>query len=269
MVGQIDLYNKICGLKNFPRCSLLIGDKCCEQIELINKIGRNFNLKTLYVPDLGVESIRKIIDMSYEVKSPTLYVFYRADNMSINAKNSLLKVIEEPPNNSYFMITLRQVNNTLPTIQSRAVIFTCDRYTVNELKQYYEGTKKYNGDLINLILTVCENPGDIDLLNEYNPQDFYVYVETVADNIDKVSTSNCFKIADKINFKNDDSKYDLMLFWKMFIKICCDKRYIDLYKYSIGAEITLKALRDVMRNSSINKLMRFDIWILDIRKAWL
>ena len=269
MIGQNNIYNKICNLKYLPKCFLLIGNRGCEQIELINKVGSHFNLTTVFVPDLGVENIRKIIDMSYEVKLPTLYVFYEADNMSINAKNSLLKVIEEPPNDSYFMITLRQVDNTLPTIQSRAVTFTCDRYTINQLKQYYKGTKKYNSDLINLILTVCENPGDIDLLNEYNPQDFYSYVKTVIDNIDNVSISNCFKIADKINFKNDDSKYDLILFWKMFVKICCDKRYEDLYKYSIGTEITLKALRDIMRNSGINKLMRFDRWILDIRKEWL
>lgn len=269
MIGQNDIYNKICSLKYLPKCSLLIGDRGCDQLELINKVGSHFNLTTVFVGDLGVEQVRKIIDMSYEVKSPTLYVFYEADNMSANAKNSLLKVIEEPPNNSYFMITLQDINNTLSTIQSRAVSFYCDIYTIEQIKQYYESTKNYSGDLINLILSVCKNPGDVDLLNEYNPQDFYGYVETVINNIDKVSSSNCFKIADKINFKNDNNKYNLILFWKMFIRICCDRRFDDVYKYAIGATITSEALRDITHNGNINKLMRFDKWILDIRKRWL
>lgn len=273
MIGQIKLYNTICRLDNLPKCSLLIGDRGCEQLGLINNIGKYFDLHTIVVDDISTESVRNIIDMAYKVQSPTLYVFYKADNMHSNAKNSLLKVTEEPPNNSYFIITLQDENNTLNTIQSRATTFHCDRYTPDQLLEYYKKHNKYNEVFENDIVAICDNIGDIDLLCEYNIQEFNDYVGTVIDNIGVVSGANCFKIANMINLKNEPNKYDLRLFWRVFANKC-NKRalgdviYNNFVMYCEGMRITLNALRE-LKNPSINKQMLFDKWILDIRKEWL
>lgn len=50
-----------------------------------------------------------------------VYLFSDADNINIPAQNSLLKLIEEPPDFAYFIFTAVSKDTFLPTILSRAV----------------------------------------------------------------------------------------------------------------------------------------------------
>lgn len=50
-----------------------------------------------------------------------IYLFADADNIQIPAQNSLLKVIEEPPEFVYFIFTVKSRDSFLPTILSRVI----------------------------------------------------------------------------------------------------------------------------------------------------
>jgi DNA polymerase III delta prime subunit len=67
---------------------------------------------------IKVDDVREVIDSA--IKYGGFYVFADADSMSTNAKNALLKITEEPPKNSYFVVTVEDEASLLDTIKSRA-----------------------------------------------------------------------------------------------------------------------------------------------------
>ena len=257
MIGQKNLLRVIDHQledDTFPRFSIIVGYRGSEKDKIGNHIAKHLKANCITLPDVKVETIRTIIQESYKVVSCTVYNIVNADTMSIQAQNALLKVTEEPPNKAYFVMTLEDEANTLPTIRSRGTIYHCDNYTQAELVNYAEekyGVFKYCG--------ICDTPGEIDLLHEMKEEEFYNYVEKVVNNISEVSGSNAFKIADKIKFKDTNEGYDLILFWKIFQCIAMEKQEYERIK------ITSKYLA-LLRIKSLNRQMLFDKWILDIRR---
>lgn len=272
MVGQNVLYNRLCSMReNFPRFSILVGPAGSGKRTLAKEFVTGWNsfeaVEYVQLGDVKVDTIRDMIKESYRIPYRYVYVIPNADNMSPAAKNALLKVTEEPPNNAYFIMTVEDENNLLATIKSRGTVFHMDVYTPAEIGDYY--TQHYDANLDDIIVDVCEVPGDVDLLKSYNHIAFYDYVLTVVDNIAEVSGSNAFKIAQKIAFKDDEAdKYNLRLFWRVFIKVCLDKIKTEPLKYASAIRITSKYLQE-LKITGISKTAAFDSWILDIREAWL
>ena len=270
MIGQLNIQNKIKALiesNNFPRFCLLVGDRGSGKKTLAQWfIGQELNMTT-EMCGIDAESVRNAIEQAYTTVTPILYVFPDADNMSLSAKNALLKVTEEPPNNARFLMTVTSTDNVLPTILSRAFVLYMDSYTTREITQYYSEKYEVGKDEIYLVTQYCNTPGDVDLLLSYNVNDFHEYVTRVIDNIDKVSGANSFKIGAKLNLTSEGEGYDLALFWRAFSNACW-WHLMEHRKYSEGIDITSKYLTE-LRINGLNKQFTFDNWLLDIRKAWM
>lgn len=76
-----------------------------------------------------VDAIRKIRSDAYikPNEAPNkIYVLLGAQNMSEISQNALLKVLEEPPDNVLFILTAASASALLPTIRSRAQIFSLE-----------------------------------------------------------------------------------------------------------------------------------------------
>ena len=269
MIGQHNLQSRIEQLiKNhtFPRFSIFVGPKGSGKKTFAHELENLFNnwrvssdhVNVYELPDVKIDTIREMITQSYKQVMTMLYIIPDADNMSNAAKNALLKVTEEPPNEAYFIMTLEDENNTLETIRSRATVFHMDIYTPDEIYQYAMGYAHDNEDIIK---DICETPGDVDLLYKDSPKEFYDYVQLVVDNIAEVSLANAFKIPSKVALKEDAEGYDLRLFWKAFMKVCFDNgKYDAIYP-------TSKYLQK-LKVKGINKQMLIDNWVLEIRELW-
>lgn len=275
MVGQKHLLQTIDTLiKNntFPRFVILSGVKGSGKKLVANKIAHKL-CDTVINIGIKVDDIRGMIQSAYKLTTPCVYIIADSDNMSLAAKNALLKVTEEPPNNAYFIMTLQDANRTLDTIRSRGVVFTMEIYTAVEIEEYIKNNIDY-GDNMRIYMDLCENIGDVIVLNSYDVEKFYDYVELVVDNIATVSGANSFKIGDKINLKNDEDKYDLTLFLRAFITVCLDRagiemeagNKVEMQMFLNWMKITCRYLRELGING-INKSATFDCWLLDIREA--
>lgn len=259
MIGQQKLKQKLD--KSLPKFIIFVGPKGSGKKTIIKEY-----FDGIYAEDNKIDSIRKLIDMAYRVRNQ-YFIMPDADTMSVGAKNALLKVVEECPNNNTFIMTLEDIDNTLPTIRSRAVIYYMDNYKESEIIEY---AKQFtNNDVeISIIKDVCSNPGEVELLCRMGVSPFYQYVEKVLDNICTVSGSNSFKIADKVSLKVDEPGYDLKLFWKTFCRLCFERMLEDTkIKYLTGIKITSQYIKQ-LRKITLNKKMLMDNWILDIREAW-
>ena len=260
MIGQKNLTKLIKYLISqkgtFSRFSIFVGSRGSEKNKMANYVADQLQAICVEVPDCKVETIRDMITAAYKVTTLTVYNIKDADLMSIQARNALLKVTEEPPNKAYFVMTLEDLNNTLPTIKSRGVVYMMENYTSEEL-----ATCVLDKEERSICLELCETPGDIDLLRSYKAVDFYKWVTKVVDNIAEVSGSNAFKIAQSIKFKDSDEGYDLILFWKAVCVVCIKNGFF--YGHTVTSKYLAKAAI-----KSINKQMLFDRWILDIREEW-
>ena len=266
MIGQqrlISVINKMKGANSFPHFALFVGPAGSGKKTLLRGM-----FDGVYAEDNKVESVRKLVELSYKVLGTT-FILTDIDDMSLAAKNALLKVVEECPNNNTYIMTAEDENNVLETIRSRAFVFHMDEYTPDDLAKYYG--EKYNDAPSMYIVSVCDTPGEIDALMNAGGNDVYDYVNKVVDNIALVSGANAFKIGEKIALKDEKDKIDLKLFFKTFSACCIDRfkdsSNFDVVAYSKGCQITSKYIRD-LRIKGINKQMLFDSWLLDIREAW-
>lgn len=275
MIGQKYLLKYIEELvqKGFPRFVIVTGQKGQGKTEVIKYISRSLDIPFCDV-GIKIDDIREMIEMSYKLTEPIIYVISNADKMSIGAKNSLLKVIEEPPQQAYFIMELNQIENTLETIKSRCQELKLQHYSSDEIQEMiniiapgidYETTR--------ILKPIATNFYEIKTLMSYNPIEFYNYCVKVYENIHRVQSANSFKIPEKLDIKGTGEGYDLDLFFKMYVYLCLqdminsndsDKDKI-LYDCS---EITIKC-KNKLSITGINKQFLLDIWILDIRKAWL
>lgn len=273
MVGQNELLKSIkrqIQFGTFPRFVVLCGAGELDKQELCKSIADELGASLIGFSAPKADVIREAIAEAYRQRIPTVYAFLKFDTVSAQAKNALLKLTEEPPNKAYIIIGVDNRDNLLKTLKSRAAIYDMQHYTTEELSHYVDCKYRLDAGEKQKVFNVCETPDEIDLLlNNYRVRDFYDYVELVVDNIAEVSGANSFKIAEKLNLKEDNGKYDLALFFKIFMVICAE-RYKEFRNktYFEWVGITSKALSDLQR-TSLNKQMLVDTWILDIRKAWL
>lgn len=271
MIGQNNLQHTIKELIDngtYPRFTILVGLEGSGRKLMSRYIARQLSAPCAIV-NTTVDAVREMISEAYKISMPTVYVLADADNMSIAAKNALLKVTEEPPQSAYFILTLTDLNSTLATIRSRGTVFYMDPYSRNEIDSYYHDNFSSYTDEREVVNELCETPGEVELLHSMGAVALKEFAEKVVDNIAEVSVSNSFKIATNIKFKDtDENKYDLKLFWKAFMVICSDRLRTNPLYYATGIRVTSKYLQE-LRITGINKQSTFDMWLLDIRKAWM
>ena len=200
--------------------------------------------------------------------------------MSVNAQNSLLKLVEEPPQQAFIIMELQQMENTLETIKSRCQEIKMEQYNDEEIDEMINKINPsiHNDEIVDCIVQdIARNYYQIQLLDKYDVTEFYNYVCKVVNNIYRVSSANSFKIAEKVDLKDDGNGYDLNLFWETFQSICFEEaqQLLDnenekenFNSYLKSVEITEK-YKQKLNINGINKSMLCDQWILSIRKEWL
>lgn len=150
MIGQsknIDILVKWRCLRSIPRFILLEGPEGSGRLTFAKAIMKQLNA-TGVICENSIDSVRTTIENAYNITSTTVYIFRNIENMSVEAKNSLLKVVEEPPNKAYFIMTTTSVDNTLATIKSRATSLKMQPYTMKELQQLKEDIPKSYYDIL-------------------------------------------------------------------------------------------------------------------------
>jgi DNA polymerase III delta prime subunit len=135
MIGQkknLETIKKWRMNRSFPRFIIISGDKGSGRYTLAKEMVNVLN-SSEYVAGIGIDDVREVIRTAYTVRSDIVYIFRDCDDMSLAAKNSLLKVVEEPPENARFVMTVADTANVLPTILSRATVLHMSPYTLDEL----------------------------------------------------------------------------------------------------------------------------------------
>ena len=264
MIGQKNFAKRIDDMisaNKFPRFVILVGLPGSGKKMWAHNIA--VQLDACYVEySPGVDEMRTMIGHANKVATRTVFTIADADNMSPAAKNCILKVVEEPPQEAHFIMTVTDINNVLETIRSRATVLYMDKYSADEIGQFID--VPVSSTIRSVICNVCETPGDVKKIFEYDPAEFIEYVNKVADNFDRVSIANMYKIGNKVKLKDTQDGYDMRLFFRMFIEVCIDRLRSDVLRYGNYVRLTNKKLQD-LQITGVNKQALFDEWITDIK----
>lgn len=266
MIGQEQLLNKITTLieeDKFPRFSILVGLEGSGRKTISKEIAKRLNAQ-LAISGIKVDDIRNTMKLANSNYLKTLYVFPESDKMSNNAENALLKFLEEPPNNAYIILTVDDLYSLLYTIRSRGTVFTLDMYKPSELFTYFWQIRPDgNPNDAELVQKICETPGEVESLAD-SIQNLYDYAQLVYDNIGEVAGANALKIGSKIALKDEEDKFDLKAFFKVFTYVCFEHLGLMPMDYVVT---TIK-YQNQLKIKGVNKPMLFDNWVLDMREIY-
>ncbi len=99
-------------------------------------VRKNFDTKTKKVKsDITVDNIRDLVEF-FEFTSPDgkprIAIIDSIDDLNSNASNAFLKLLEEPPNHTYFFLVSHSPESLLPTIRSRCLSVQCQKLTASD-----------------------------------------------------------------------------------------------------------------------------------------
>ncbi len=138
---------------------------------------------TIYADEIE-ELNRKFSLKTFEGGSKILIV-WQADKMNTSAANKFLKFLEEPPKDTYIILTAENTDDILPTILSRTQLVEIPRIQDEDLEKYLKNTSGTSEEKIAEI--VFQSQGDWNIaqkiLREENSDDEFeqIFVAWVRD----------------------------------------------------------------------------------------
>ena len=246
MIGQEELRQKLFtqSLIYFPKTILLLGDFGCGKHTLVKELVQHLSVDLYDITDnISIEYLEQI-------KLRSIPSFYLVDLDKINerAQNVLLKFIEEPSDSAYVILLSSNKNYVIDTILNRCVIYTFNPYSKEELSAIT------GCSVSDELLNVCTTPGQVKIsINNFDK--LKQLCITIVNKLDKANLSNALSIANKINYKDEYDKFDLMVFLKVLMNELLvafatsnnDKAYI---LYNIVSEQSQRLL-DIRLNREI------------------
>ena len=223
----------------------------------------NFHLIDLIAEKKNIEisQVRKMIN--YTNKSsfnnePRIVVIDNLEFLNLNSSNALLKILEDPNENVFFILILDNNKKILKTIKSRCLNF---RINLNFKKNIMITNKLINDDILNLLnkdlVNYYSTPGEylnlinfstinnidikkndlVDLLNIFIKENFYK-----KNNFIKTYIFNYIELYFLQLFDKSDYKDNIFLFYSKFIKKINDTNKFNLDIDSLFMEFKSKIL---------------------------
>ncbi len=93
---------------------------------------------------IKVDQIRQIITKvatSPHVSHAKVVVLAQAASMNLNAANAVLKVLEEPPKGTFFILTADASSQLIATVRSRCLLVNLPQPSVQQVVEWFEGVE--------------------------------------------------------------------------------------------------------------------------------
>lgn len=128
---------------------------------------------------LGIDESRALRDMAFKkaMSGGARFFVIAFNSITIEAQNALLKIFEEPPQNTHFFIITQSAEILLPTLRSRLMSISkkCDNkdnISLNLSKQFL--SSKAVGRLV-LIKEIIENKDKVAAIDFLNNLEAFLY----------------------------------------------------------------------------------------------
>jgi len=230
----------------------------------IKYLRKDFDKKTNKIKtSISIEQIRNLENFFYQsslYNLPKFILIDSADDLNKNSANALLKILEEPKDNTFFILITHQLSNLLPTLRSRCVKFYIKKPNFNQFNQILNFKDKINNqDDVLFLYNLCNgSPGAALKFISENFNQLFLLIIKILD-INKPISKEVIQLTNLvINYSNDQYKtflllirFILMTIIKINIGINLKKEYYSKFYESIENIATKH------ENSNILKILEF------------
>jgi len=121
------------------------------------------------IPLIALKNLKKnIFFKSDRKKVVIIFDAHALSEQSGEAANTLLKILEEPPNNTSFLLVTDLIDRVMPTITSRCQIINIPRILSENLFDILSRKRNFDTDVLSFLSN--NNLEKIDLLDEYSKE---------------------------------------------------------------------------------------------------
>jgi hypothetical protein len=185
---------------------LIVGDPGSGKHTIARALGAKltepayiFNIEPTTSLSIGIEAVHDMTTRSKSkasIEQPRVWVINNAGSLTTEAQNAFLKLLEEPPANTYFILTARRSQELLATVVSRVQTTAVISPPDDKIRSHFSGVdpKEINKYIemfdgrVGLIKATLGNPGhplllEISRIKELLSQDTFqklAAVETLA-----------------------------------------------------------------------------------------
>lgn len=267
LIGQKSNLEMINKWNSLPQFVIIKGDEHTGKSYLNLYLCQKFGLHYTRMNN-GIGDVRKLLDIM-QPDSNVLYHFKDFHTASIRAKNSLLKITEEPIRGNYIVIT---GSTQLKTLQSRGREIVMSPYSRDEMIEYMS---RYYSDITlrdRLYVAGFNTPAKVEIYKQYE------HIEPLLNYTYEIFDKLTFLSIDEIIFMlhRFESRYDkvdaCLLFLNMLINIVeYNIKEKHFYSYYNILSILIKSKQSLMYEPTLNRkflLYRtfYDIYLLGVVK---
>lgn len=253
MIGQTELKTKLVDLyKNnkLPKVTILSAPSGFGKKEFVKWFSEATQIPYKLFGN-SIEDIREAIETSQNEFTTQLYVFDNIEqsNGTLNkaAQNAILKLLEEPPLNTFIFLLCNDSNLLISTIKNRGVEVKFAGYSREELSAFNSNE---------IALDIFNSPKDLIEVKSIDINSLINDVTKIVDKLDIASVSNALKLNSYVKIKNKDGEYDkeegydINLFIKA-LRYVLFKKYKETKDEKIRLKFNLlqKALNHLKNNS--------------------
>ena len=219
---------------NFDSINNLIENNIHPSLKCITKLydDKAKKINNFIVID-QIRSLQNFIEKSSFDNLPKFIIIDSADDLNINAANALLKNLEEPKNNTYFILIANQLSNLLPTIRSRCIKFFINKPTPNNFSNILNQNKyNLNKEEINFLYYLSNgSPGVASKILDDDLNYIYSLILKILINNNSL-TNEIVEFSSLVSEYNNE-KFKIVLFFFRFIFITIIKIKLRI-KFSLN-----------------------------------
>lgn len=232
-----------------------------------------------------VREIQKRVQFKPYEAEKKICLINTADTMTREASNCILKILEDPPPDTVFLLTTINPYNMLPTIISRCQLIPLGKVHTNQIEEMLH--ERFQVDLEKAKFFASLSDGVPGTAIEMSTSDFGLeareWVFKLEENLTKGTINELLKVAEELEKRKDLSDiFDQLLLWfrdrliwletgedKLIInidKLDLLKRYSNSKKYYIQSIIDIIEARNKI-NQNVNLRLIIEVLLLRLAGA--
>jgi hypothetical protein len=156
---------------------------------------------------IGIDAVREL-KLSLRLKSndQRVVLINQAEKLTQEAQNSILKLLEDTPKNTHFLMGVNGLNGLLETILSRSVLWNFVNPTTGQIKEYFSS---FDGPKLDKAIAISGNR--VGLIQAILNQDNEHPLIQAIDSAKLILSSNHFDRLLKIETLHKDAKQTLLI----------------------------------------------------------
>lgn len=242
-----------CNNQTNKPCNNCLSCKKVSRLAIADLVTYPKNNKTVLVDDIKnlIENVN-LTPIESEIK---VYIFNNFSSANQQSQNKLLKILEEPPKNTYIILNVTNINKVLPTIISRCKKITLKKLSNEELLNNLPQTSLSTQSLQTII-----NLADGNLTRVVNYSLNPEFLQTYKDTLFTLSNLKDSKQLLMYSIKFNKSKKTFEYFLEILETIFHDCLLIRLNKQNLvnnSQSLTeLKTYSEMLDADSLYKLIK-------------